>query len=72
MYNLQQDKNFSVFLKDKAKWGGLTSANPERGLTDDGENVTNPLTKEQKASHLNSLLGFIAQHAPHELNTEIS
>jgi hypothetical protein len=67
--NLQQDKNFTSYLKAKATWEALTDAEPNRGLADDPDDGPK---KEQKVIYLNSMLGYIAQYAPHELNTDIS
>lgn len=69
LYNLQQDKSFTNFLKPKATWNALTDADLHRGLADDPDDGQK---KEQKVIFLNCMLGFIAQYSPHELNTEIS
>ncbi len=68
--NLKPDKNYAPFLKDKATWQVLKSADPNRGLTDDaGENAA---TKEDKVSYLNDMLNYIAQYSPEVLHSEIS
>ena len=61
---LKNDKNFVPFLD--ATWQKQTTANPRRGLTDDGTAVPEAkrLTAAQKNAHLDLLLGQIANFCP--------
>ena len=64
IYVLSLDKNFVPFLD--ATWQKQTTANPRRGLTDDGTAVPEAkrLTAAQKNAHLDLLLGQIANFCP--------
>ena len=65
-YTLSLDPNFAAFLTDTATWGKKTNASPLRGFIDDDEPVPAPRrrTATQKATHLDMLLGQIANYAP--------
>ena len=64
VYVLSLDKNFVRFLD--ASWQKQTAANPVRGLTDDGTAIPEAqrLTAAQKNTHLDLLLGQIANFCP--------
>ena len=63
VYTLSLDKSFAPFLKDGVTWGKQNSVNPTRGFQDDGEDVTDKKTKEEKCASLNLMLGQIANYA---------
>ena len=64
IYVLSLDKNFVPFLD--ATWQKQTTANPRRGLTNDGSAVPEAqrLTAAQKNAHLDLLLDQIANFCP--------
>ena len=66
LYHLSLDKNFASYLADGEQWEKKTSANPYHGLADDDDNipVRNRLTRVQKNTHLELLLGQIANFCP--------
>ena len=66
LYTLSLDANFTIFLSNPAfTWSKATSADPNRGLTDDADTVPQDRrrTKEQKVIQLNLMLGQIANFA---------
>ena len=65
-YTLSLDKNFAPFLISGTKWEKKTKTSPYRGFVNDGEDVAeaNRLTKEQKVSMLELMLGQIANYCP--------
>ena len=67
LYSLAQEPTFKPFLESGATWERLTSDNPSRGFTD-----SDGLTKEQKASNLDKMLGLITQWVPHYLANDIT
>ena len=66
LYTLSLDSNFAPFLAESFMWGKKTKAEPLRGFTDDGEDVTeaNRLTAQQKVNFLELMLGQIANYCP--------
>ena len=63
-YVLSLDSNFTPYLT--ATWQKWTTANPNRGFTNDGDEVTDAAarkTKEQKVAQLNLMLGQVANFA---------
>ncbi|VDH94003.1 Hypothetical predicted protein [Mytilus galloprovincialis] len=65
-YTLSLDRNFAAFLVDGFTWLKKTNANPLRGIVDDGEAVAeaNRRTAAQKCTHLDLMLGQIANYCP--------
>ena len=63
VYTLSLDKSFAPYLKDGVTWGKQTSTTPLRGFTDDGDEVPDKKTKEDKCTTLNLMLGQIANYA---------
>lgn len=65
-YTLSLDPNFAPFLVEGFTWQKKRVDNPERGLTDDGDNVpeANRRTSAQKVTHLELMLGQIANFCP--------
>ncbi|CAC5396856.1 unnamed protein product [Mytilus coruscus] len=65
-YTLFLDQNFEAFLVDGFTWLKKTNANPLRGIADDGEGgaEANRRTAAQKCTHLNLMLGQIANYCP--------
>ncbi|CAC5413942.1 unnamed protein product [Mytilus coruscus] len=65
-YTLPLDQNFAAFLVDGFTWLKKTNANPLRGIADDGEEVAeaNRRTAAQKCTHLDLMLGQIANYCP--------
>ncbi|VDI80344.1 Hypothetical predicted protein [Mytilus galloprovincialis] len=65
-YTLSLDQNFAAFLVDGFTWLKKTNANPLRGIADDGEAVAeaNRRTAAQKCTHLDLMLGQIANYCP--------
>ncbi|CAC5388138.1 unnamed protein product [Mytilus coruscus] len=65
-YTLSLDQNFAAFLADGFTWLKKTNANPLRGIADDGEEVAeaNRRTATQKCTHLDLMLGQIANYCP--------
>ena len=63
-YCLSLDANFARFLVDGAEWQKLTRNNATRGFADDPGGLANHLTAAQKASHLEMMLGQIANYCP--------
>ncbi|VDH94389.1 Hypothetical predicted protein [Mytilus galloprovincialis] len=65
-YTLSLDQNFAAFLVDGFTWLKKTNANPLRGIVDDGEAVAeaNRRTAAQKCTHLDLMLGQIANYCP--------
>ena len=64
IYTLSLDSNFTPFIS--AEWGRWTAAAPNRGLTDDGDEVTDATKRksnEQKVAQLNLMLGMVANYA---------
>ena len=66
IYVLSLDSNFTPYLKAGVTWEKQTPTDEYRGFIDDGEEVTDAAarkTKETKVTHLNMLLGQIANFA---------
>ena len=63
IYTLSLDKSFAPYLKNGVTWLKHSSTNPTRGFTDDGTEVSNAQTKEDKCATLNLMLGQIANFA---------
>src|SRR4029434_9351392 len=63
LYTLSLDPLFALFLVEGATW---TKTNLFRGLRDDGENLpaARRRTAQQKVSHLELMLGRIANYCP--------
>ena len=64
--NFTIDPNFPGFLIDGFTWQKNTNAQPLRGCADDGEDVANAnrRTAAQKCTHLELMLGQIANYCP--------
>ena len=64
LYGFSQEKIFAPFLE--TTWQKKTATNPHRGLQDDGSSVPEAkrLTATQKNTHLELLLGQIANFCP--------
>ena len=64
MYILSLDSNFSTFLSEGVTWQKKTATNPNRGFTDDGEDVSAAQRKTavQKNTQLDLMLGQIANY----------
>ena len=64
LYGFSQEKIFAPFLE--TTWQKKTATNPHRGLQDDGSSVPEAkrLTTTQKNTHLELLLGQIANFCP--------
>ena len=60
------DPNFARFLLEETTWQHKTSNQPTRGFADDGEDVpqANRRTTAQKVTHLELMLGQIANFCP--------
>ncbi len=65
-YTLSLDKNFAPFLSADSTWLKRSNANPTRGLVNDTHPipVNDRLTAEQKVTHLELMLGQVANYAP--------
>jgi hypothetical protein len=65
-YILSLDPNFACFLTDGATWLTKTNAAPLGGFTDDNEDVptVQRRTGAQKVTHVEMMLGQIANFAP--------
>lgn len=65
-YILSLDLNFASFLTDDATWLKKTNAAPLRGFTDDDADIPaiRRRTAAQKVSHLEMMLGQIANYTP--------
>ena len=65
-YTLSLDPNFAPFLVEGFTWLKKTAAAPLRGLADDGEDIpeASRRTAAQKSTHLELLLGQIANYCP--------
>ncbi|XP_068706826.1 uncharacterized protein [Montipora foliosa] len=65
-YILSLDPNFADFLTDGSSWGKKTNATPLRGFSNDPESVPTARrrTAAQKVTHLEMMLGQIANYAP--------
>ena len=65
-YTLSLDRNFASFLGDGVTWLKKTPATPLCGLQDDSESVptASRRTAQQKCTHLELMLGEIANHCP--------
>ena len=65
-YTLSLDQIFAGFLVDDATWLKKTNAQPLRGFHNDGEDVAeaNRRTSAQKCTHLELMLGQIANYCP--------
>ena len=65
-YILSLDHNFAPFLTAGATWLKKTNASPLRGFTDDDEDIPQiqRRTAAQKVTHLEMMLGQIANYAP--------
>lgn len=65
MYILSLDPNFAPFLSENTTWL-KKSQGPLRGLTDDDENIPQAQrrTAQQKLTHLELMLGQIANYCP--------
>ena len=64
MYILSLDANFASFLEPGATWLKRTTANPNRGLTDDPEAANPRVMAAQKLYRLDLMLGQIANFCP--------
>ena len=67
LYTLSLDSNFSSYLEDGITWGKKSSANANRGFTDDPIDEGNPNTRTaiQKCTKLELMLGQIANYCRH-------
>ena len=65
-YILSLDRNFAGFLADGATWLKKSPGSPLRGLQDDPETVpqASRRTAQQKCTHLELMLGQIANYCP--------
>ena len=65
-YTLSLDSNFATFLLEDSTWLRKTSATPLRGLENDGEDIPTATrrTAAQKLTHLELMLGQIANYCP--------
>ena len=65
-YTLSLDANFAPFLLDQSEWKKKTNFTPLRGLVDDDVSVpvANRRTAMQKVTHLDPMLGQIANFCP--------
>ena len=65
-YILSLDRNFATFLADGVTWQKKTANAPLRGLQDDTHSVPAPSrrTAAQKCTHLELMLGQIANYCP--------
>ena len=65
-YSLSLDPNFASFLADNTSWQKKSPTHPLRGLTDDDEEVpaSRRRTAQQKCTHLELMLGQIANFCP--------
>ena len=65
-YILSLDPNFASFLTDGATWQKKTNTTPMRGFEDDNEEVPviRRRTAAQKVTHLDMMLGQIANYVP--------
>ena len=66
LYTLSLDTKFAPFLVTNYTWNKETTADPNRGFTDDAGANDNPPTgmkKEEKVKNLNLFLGMIANYA---------
>ena len=65
MYTLSLDRNFNRFLSPEVTWTEVCDEHPHRGLTDDPTSIPadERHSKEIKCTHLNLLLGQIANYA---------
>ena len=64
-YILSLDPNFSDFLIDGLSWGKKTNTTPLRGFSNDlGSAPAVRRTAAQKVTHLEMMLGQIANYAP--------
>jgi hypothetical protein len=65
-YTLSLDPNFAPFLIDGVTWLKKTSATPLHGFENDADTVpvAHRRTAEQKAAHLELILGQIANYCP--------
>ena len=65
-YTISLDPNFADFLNDQARWQKKSPTSPTRGFTDDGEDVPTARrrTAQQKCTHLDLMLGQIANFCP--------
>ena len=61
LFNLTIDGSFAEFLAEGFTWSPPSVLN--RGLVDDGEDITNRRTAVQKVAYLNLMLGSIAGYA---------
>jgi hypothetical protein len=60
------DHNFAIFLLEDTTWLQKTSTAPLRGLENDGEDVpaASRCTAAQKLTHLELMLGQVANYCP--------
>ncbi len=65
-YTLSLDPNFATFLLDDTTWLRKTPTSQLRGLENDGEDIpeANRRTAAQKLTHLELMLGQIANYCP--------
>ena len=65
-YTLSLDANFAPFLLDQSEWKKKTNSTPLRGLVDGDVSVPveNRRTAMQKVTHLDLMLGQIANFCP--------
>lgn len=66
LYSLSLDRNFARFLVPGITWLKRTNVTPLRGFVDDGVEVVvaHRLTAQQKVTHLELMLGQIANYCP--------
>ena len=62
VYTLSLDKSFAPYMKDGVTWTKYSSVSPNRGFVDDGNDVANGQTKEEKCATLTLMLGQIANY----------
>jgi len=65
-YILSLDPNLADFLTDGSSWGKKTNATPLLGFSNDPESVPTARrrTASQKVTHLEMMLGQIANYTP--------
>ena len=65
-YTLSLDPNFASFLVEGTSWLKKSSTTPLRGFADDGDNIpeASRRTAAQKSTHLELMLGQIANYCP--------
>ena len=65
-YTLSLDMNFAAFLGDHVTWQNKSTTSPTRGFTNDDEDVpiARRRTAQKKCTHLELMLGQIANFCP--------